>query len=618
MFKLPPQTPENRDLNLNTSDSPSLLFVSRTSSAILRRSFRRVMRVACALDTQLRTIWMAGAGEDKRMVTLCVELANNSLLDEPFLVDSVEVKVEDTTRGIRALQDSEQILLEPYDQHNLLFSIEAETLFQRTSPAPVLPPATPLAALLTPSQVFATSRPSDPRMRAPARQDIAQLPEAERVVHVVVKGHPIHRGSSLAEKSAQEKSSPTAPFTSTWDTLISSNTSRNTNSIEDSRRRSESVLAGTAAMTKTATSIGIRSSLISVPKASGEIKMRSQLQSVASVPQPLVQAIAGSKRHTIAGLLQASKSMAAHLPTANERPSLSRHPSRQSSHNVKTIGQPTSSQQQQNQSATNANTSTSTLVRGALPPHMVTQIRRPGSPKRSTSASALPTLGSSLHTEIGSPSQDFTESLDSVSTRASGLEPARPPLSTLGFSADLQPVRSISGPQQGHRNSFSMASRTSGIRYGSAIRQQLGLPSIQHVPVPSPKIEGKIIVFMSVLSVQDTAANLGLDIENEEIAGHKSNVNDGELQVTLMQNRLAKFKLGTPPTPAISTTDTPTPKLKRLSQGVSLHVFDIFLIEIFVVNESNQACSLHIRVPVSPGEKGSAGILALDNEISLG
>ena len=590
---------KSEELLTNFSSEQTVLPQSKKESPVLRRSFRRVLQVTYALDVQIRIIGTVSTKGKWEKIMLSVELANNSATHMLFSVESVEVSIADSIKGIQPLQASKMLLLAPYDQHNLLFSITIEADTPRVSPTPVLPPTTPLAALLTPSQVFTISRSFDPRVGASAKGENAPAPESQKSIRVTVTGHPIYPQPI----DPGHDDLPTHSFTSTWECLLKNEDYLSSGLAQKSRRRAGSILAAPAAMAKAATSIGLRSSLVAMPINTSTTKSPPYANAAMSHMPAVVQATAGSKRHSVSGLLKVSQSMAANFPPFVDRTSLARQNSRQSAPTLTEAGQPKSLQLP----PTADLESTPSYARGALPPHMSEQARPRASPRRSMSAFAVPTLGSSLSSNADATNSIVFQSLSSAPSEEI-LE--RPPLSPLTASTGLKPVRSISGPQHGAASPRHVARRTL-VDFG-APRQPSAVSPNHTVPAPSPKIDGQIVVSISLMAPEELVSDIRPAANAEDGGEAKGGEDDAEV---LQRSRLRNFKLDSP---SQEPSPLDTSIIADTESKPAIHVFDVFIVEMFVINQSNHTCSLVVRIPVIPGESGPPSILPLDSDISIG
>ena len=277
---------------------------------------------------------------------------------------------------------------------------------------------------------------------------------------------------------------------------------------------------------------------------------------ISHTSSQLVQASVGSVRHSLAGLYEANRNMAAMSHRGTPRPMLQRQGSTQRQQDVG-IGVP-------------PNFRPLSTPRGPLPPHMSSHLRpQLDSPRRSYSASAVPTLGSP--TLASSPLAG--SHLDDAQTAQDTYFPTR-------------------------------ASREGPLAAGiETIDDHVGVGAYSGTVLEQPT--GRILVTLSVLSMRDTAASLGI--------GEKPSPSDNGT----LRTQLASFRLGSGAT--TPTTAAPSRHIPTIKQKVrSFRALDVFLVEIFLANRSNLPSSLSIRFESAKLESEPAGVIALDNNINVG
>jgi hypothetical protein len=138
-------------------------------------------------------------------------------------------------------------------------------------------------------------------------------------------------------------------------------------------------------------------------------------------------------------------------------------------------------------------------------------------------------------------------------------------------------------------------------------------------------VSGKVLVSVAVLPSKETAASLGLDSEPT------LDQRDEGAQAAMMRARLATFTLGTashPSSPPLSGAMSPQQNIlaavpsptsfSNLQVKGAVAVFDIFLIEIFILNTSNTPIEMLLRAPIPISETGKAGVMPLDNRMRIG
>lgn len=307
----------------------------------IRRAYRRVMKVRSALSCRMRTVPCPTFGIDRSMsetrkmememgmeenggegMALCVEVEGIGERggELGFVIDKievdvtggagagdVEVKVVDGTGGEHS---AFPIVLHPTDQFNFLYSVgyTGEDNYSAFDDHPSA--SVPIHVATSPSQRFSArfgdmnvvdlARPSEPIRRKAEASWI-------RIVGITVTGRPIRipgkRGGELRSitsgytvpgsingTTASDSTSPEYPttsFESRWNCTLD---------ISPFAVRAESKRASFTPHQSTLPGSHVPFAAISsLSSTTGALKRRSK------VPEPL-EAIAGSKRHTIAGL----------------------------------------------------------------------------------------------------------------------------------------------------------------------------------------------------------------------------------------------------------------------------------------------------------------------------
>ena len=297
-YSLPPIKRQNARLTSTPSSARSLI-------PTLRKSYRKTLATVSGFRVRMRTlfvpyVFMSGAeereaGNEERSVVLCVEVENSGESGTGFSVEHVEVTVggegatsrligwgagfeENPEKSIFPLQ------LGSVEQCNLLYVVsflhpDADDLVLSRTGAKAAPTA--------PAPAF-----------APA--------DKQRSVAIVVKGRP-------CEISPDKKvlSYPTEPFLSRWNCLLDLSSSRQ-QEMQDYTL--DVPLSAQDALPTPASPFPAAS-----PKSQGAFE---KAHPISSIQGP---AVAGSKRHTVAGLVN-SKHKGAVSPGLSSRPSSMPYP----------------------------------------------------------------------------------------------------------------------------------------------------------------------------------------------------------------------------------------------------------------------------------------------------
>ena len=503
-----------------------------------RRSCRKTLPIAQAVHIGTQLLSSKKIGKNIKY-TFCLALKGGETDSVLFRVQRVQIMSKSgTVAPLSQQNDGQTFALLPNEQHNLLYQLEIEHSeeagLQRS-----LPPATPLAALLSPSQVLTSGRPFDPRMRIPGQKADISLAEANTELEVTVFGRPLP--ATLRESATLLA---TEPYKSIWKTSL--------HDKERFSRRSASpaVSKVSHAMLKSASLIGSRKGPYRHEDDAARVRVRLPLDLPLS---KMVQASAGSARHSIASLYDANRNMVAQSYHGNSRPSLQRHNSTQRGSEVG-LGAPPS-------------VHPSSITRGPLPPHMAVHARpQLDSPRRSYSASSVPTFSSP--TMATSPL----------------------PESRLNVHRGIQETQAAESTTQ-----YSMLS-------GEPDHIKASIPSVS-LSLP----RGRLLATVSLLSMRETAASLGL--------GQPTGQGQASAADTALRARLASFKLGSETAIPVDSPHASEniPAGLMIAPGFSL--FDVFLVEVFVANQSSLPCSLSVRF--EHGSTNRGGVIPLDNSIHI-
>lgn len=496
----------------------------------LRRACRAILPISQAVTVQTRFLSRKRYGNAERH-TVCLQITNKAIKHSFSILElSLETPARLHKVSILSPPQLESILLRPGDQCSTSYEIVVED-DGKGDPQRNLPAATPLAALLTPSQLL------NGGTRRPAR--VQELNCSTQKQHPPLEVLIVIQGSMMAESLLDgiKAAATTCVFSNTWRTVVSREHThleakaiipKQSQTMEKSASLIGSKRVGSAPMPKTASKLGIRQTITALDSA------------------PMVQATAGSSRHSVCSLFQTRRDMAAQArqtwPHVNQQMSTG-------SHNDVGLGLPSRQP--------------SSTPRGAIPPHMTSRSRpQLDSPRRSYSASVLPTITSTMPDAKGRLEPDLL-----ASPRA--------------YFPDI-PL----SPRSPH----------------SAQLTELALPFLAEHALVLPHVAHRRLRFsISVLSPKETAASLG--IVGSDASRHED-----------LGGRLGQYRLGVshlPDTPLILNQRSCGKSMSKVSSS------DVFLVEVFVANESSLRYDATLRFSHSGNATRKPGLLPLDNNIHI-